>query len=165
MNEAIQKEPKKKDKYVLGREAASEQFELLEEYYDIDEDDMEDDLGDEEEDEISESGKAGYRMAKKRLLRALRKGQIEIKDENDTLRVIQTLAKPPKELGGKNVIIYNEITGQAKIPMKKHKDNNLYGKIYAFLSGLSGQEELIFRNLKGADLSIAESLGAVFLRV
>jgi len=166
MNETPQNE--KKSKRVISLENAERQFRVLEEYYDLDEDDMIDDLDESSEDatgdEIDEAGKAGYRMARKRLLRAIMCGLLEIKEDGNTLRVVQKLRKPPADLGGAE-IVYNEITGQSKIPMSKHKDTNIYGKIYAFLSGLSGHPEAIFRNMRGADLSIAESLGAVFLRV
>lgn len=166
MTEATQ--TPEKSKHVVSPPNAVKQFRLLEEYYDLDEDDMLDDLDESSEDgtgdEISEAGKAGYRMAKSRLIRAITRGLLEIKEEADTLRVVQKLRKPPEGLGGSE-IVYNEITGQSKIPMAKHGENQMYGKIYAFLSGLSGHPETVFRNMRGADLSIAESLGAVFLRV
>lgn len=164
MNEANHDETTKKIK--VSKENAEEQLLLLEEYYDIDEEDFLDgvDVSESEAGELEAATREGYRMAKRRLLRAIMRGHLEIKEEDNSLLVVQTLRKPPASLG-KSSITYNEVSGQAKIGMQKYKDNNLYGKMYAFLAGLSRLDESIFRNLRGADLSIAESLGAVFLRV
>ena len=134
---------------VISDETAREQLKQFIDYYDID-------LGD-----MPENVKRAVEASLAKIRRAIMTGQIEISFENDTVTVKQHLAKPLKGFDGP--IVYQEITGRAKIGMKD--DSGDYGKIYNFLAALSTESPNVIMSLKGKDLSLAEALGAIFLQV
>lgn len=134
---------------ILSEENAEEQFNLLLEYYDIDEP---------EDDDL----KKAFGMAKRKLIKAIRKGRLEIKEENG-LKVYQNLSQKYTQM--ESPIVYGEVCGKAKIAMREASDNDNYGKIYALLGGLTGNGSGQIKVLKGIDLAIAENLGSVFLMV
>jgi len=136
----------------LSKENAQKQLNTLLEYYDLDLDDISD-----------ETVYKAIESSCNKLLKAIRKGRIEIKEENETINVYQHLKKPVSE--GKTTIVYKEIDGRSKIAMKDNSETDYHGKIYSFLGGLSGEGADVIMVLKGVDISIAECLGALFLQV
>ena len=81
------------------------------------------------------------------------KGILEIKTEDEFL-IIQTLKNGTR-------LEYVEITGKAKVMMDKEKGN--HGKMYALLGSLSGLGSKALKDMKGVDVSLAETLGFFFL--
>lgn len=137
----------------ISAEMADEQLNLFFEYYDIDENEIND-----------EDIKRGMISARNKLHRAIMQGRLEILEELDSLVIRQTIKRPPKGLTS-NPIVYKELDGTAKIAMKDRKTADQYGKIYALLGKLSGEGIVVIQQLKGADLSVAEMLGVLFLTV
>lgn len=137
---------------LLSRESAETQFRLILDYYDLD---------DFENDPDDKTRKANVTL-KNKIVKAIQSGYVEIEQKDDTLLVHQTLRKP---VSGLNQITYKEVTGNSKIGMKDRQDSDHFGKLYAFLSGLSGYEQKVFLSMKGKDLSTAEAIGLVFLEV
>jgi len=140
----------------LSQEVAEEQINLLLEYYDID---LEDPNLD--EDEIR-----GIKSAARKLTRAVRRGGVEIKDEDDGLAVYVHLRHPPK--GTDESIRFREVDGKAKVAMKDVKSaTDHHGRLYKMMANLSG-ESLSYPKLialKGVDLATVECLGLLFLQV
>jgi len=136
----------------LSLEAAEDQFELLTDYYDID-------LDDEDDSDVRRANKS----IKKKLVKAIQRGLIEIKEEEDTLNVYQYLIKPMD--GIKSPIKYKEPSGLSKIAMKESGKEDHYGKMYNLLGGLSGEGKKPFLKMRGRDLSTAESLALLFLDI
>ena len=127
----------------ISKESAEISFESFLDYYDIDKED----LTDEE--------KLPFEQGKRRIIKAIRTGRLEITID-DKLVITQNVK-------GGQTIEYQEVTGKAKMEMDKEKGN--YGKVYALLGSLSGLGGGAFKKLSGKDLSLAETLGAVFLLV
>lgn len=141
---------------VLSQEVAEEQIQTLLDYYDID---FEDPNLDEDELRAAKS-------AARKLTRAVRKGGVEIKEEDDGLAVYITLRHPPKNVT--NPVRFREIDGKAKIAMKDVKSaTDYHGRIYKMMANLSS-DALSYPKviaLKGTDLATVECLGLLFLQV
>ncbi len=138
-------------KYKLSEESAQEQMEIFEDHYDLDLEIIND-----------KSVKSAMKSSKDKIIQAIRLGRVEIKEENNELTIIQTLKNPP---GDVTEIVYGEIKGRHKVAMDGKGDDTNYSKIYALLGALSGQGPKAFMSLKGADVSVAECLGALFLQI
>lgn len=139
----------KKSKYKLSAEVAKAQVDVLLDYYDF------------ETEDLPEAQKSVLDACIARLVKAIRLGRLQITDSESGIKVVQTLKKA---LDGNGVIEYSELSGKAKIAMGAGGDND-YQKIYCLLGSLSGIGTTGISMLKGADLSVAESLGFVFLQV
>lgn len=127
--------------FILSEESAAEQLELFMDYYDVDMND------------IPTAQRDAVDIACRKVSKAIRRGKIEIRN-TDGLQVVQMVKETE--------LVYGELTGRAKIAMGDKTD---YGKIYALLGSLSGAGETAIQKLKGADLSIAECIGMLFLQV
>ena len=133
----------------LSEETAQDILEQFIDYYEIDPADMSDDVGE------------AITTSLVKIRKAIQKGRIEINIDSETITIKQHLKKPHP--GIENPLIYKEIVGTAKTPIKP--DVSHYIKIYTFLGALSGEGLSNIQKLRGADLSLAESLGTVFLQV
>jgi hypothetical protein len=133
--------------YVLSIESAEEAFKGLVDYFEI----VEEEFGDDE--------KKLFDMSKTRIIRALRLGRLDLSALPD---ITQTLRSPPGEV---KTITYKEIRGTAKLATKSKGANDLYGKIYAVLGSMSNLGEAAIMQLKSVDLSLAESIGYIFLQL
>jgi hypothetical protein len=136
---------------VISEETAQGQIDKFLDCYDIDPDDMPDNL------------KAAVISSLKKIKKAIRKGRLEIEITDETVIISQYIDSKKAPKGAPNPIVYKEVTGAAKIGIKD--DSTDYGKMYSFLGALSGEGIRLFQNLSGKDLSLAESLGVVFLQV
>jgi hypothetical protein len=136
----------------ISEEPAAKAFESLCEFYDIDFEDIED-----------ESVRTSLESAKKKIVRAIRKGRIEIKDEDGVPIIYQHIARPIKNID--SPIRYRELDGRSKIAMKDTKSTDLHGKLYSFMGGLSGLGQAKIALLKGVDISLVECFGLFFLQV
>jgi hypothetical protein len=133
---------------VISEERAQEILDQFTEYYDIDPETMPENL----QRVIASS------LAK--IKKAIRDGRLEIETDGQSITVKQNLQKPPA--GVASQLTYKEVTGAAKIGIKD--DSTDYGKIYTFLGALTGDGVGVIQKLGGKDLSLAESLGVVFLQ-
>lgn len=147
------------DKYPIGLEVAEAQFEQLLDWYDIDEEDFEDEE------------QSGFRQAEKKVIRAIRQGRVEIiieqdKDGIDTLIVYQNLGQAVKGIA-ENRIRYEEVCGRAKIAIREERKGPIsqYAKVGQFLGGLSKLSPRVFSEMRGKDHSLAECLASIFLKV
>ncbi len=135
----------------ISEEVATQQLAELLDYYEIEESDM---VGDDDE--------KAFEMTCKGLKKAIRKGRLTITCQ-DEIKIKQILAK---SYGGEvNELEYEELAGKHKLSMGKKKNTDHYGRMYALLGSLTGMGETAIAKLKGSDLSTAESLGFLFLRV
>lgn len=133
---------------VISEERAQEILDQFTEYYDIDPETMPENL----QRVIASS------LAK--IKKAIRDGRLEIETDGQSITVKQNLQKPPA--GVASQLTYKEVTGAAKIGIKD--DSTDYGKMYTFLGALTGDGVGVIQKLGGKDLSLAESLGVVFLQ-
>jgi hypothetical protein len=133
-------------KYKLGKEAAREQLNTLYEYYEIDFDELPEELG------------KALRATDLKLLKSVRLGRVEISlDENSAIKVVQNIRHGEP-------LIYKEIDGKAKVAMGGKDEKDHYGKAYALMGSLCGLGESAITQLKSHDLSVVECLGTVFLQ-
>ena len=132
--------------YKLGEEAAREQLDQLYAYYEIDFDDLPEDLS------------RVMRATDKKLVKAVRLGRVEVTlDDKGIIQVTQNLRNGAP-------LVYREIDGQAKVAMGSKDDKDAYGKAYALMGSLCGLGETAITQLKSHDLSVVECLGTVFLQ-
>jgi hypothetical protein len=134
-------------KNVISEEAAIDQINIFMDYYDFDPKDhntLEDLLED----------------ALKRLLKAVRRGYLEIGMAEDNLVIKQKLTRPP---GSEDTLIYKVLTGRSKMAMDKKKATETQNRIYSLVGALTGVGAEGIKALSGIDLSVAESLGFIFL--
>jgi hypothetical protein len=127
----------------MSRETAEKEFRIFEEYYEIEEFENEDQ-------------RAIYDQAKSKVVKAIQKGRVTISEVDGDFQVVQTTKKGVR-------LVYREVDGRAKMEMDKSKSD--HGRMYALLGALSKDGPDAIAQLKGADLSNAESLGALFLAV
>jgi hypothetical protein len=132
----------------ISIQSAQNELNKMMDYYEIEVDEIEDE-------ELKKAIKQGYERA----IKAVRKGRLEIKVENGTIKIIQTMKD------GKTKYVYKEIDGEAKMAMAGKKQDDYYGKAYALMGSLSENGENAVKKLKGVDLSLAEVLGMLFLAV
>jgi hypothetical protein len=133
-------------KFKIGKEAARAQLDTLYEYYEIDFNELPEELG------------KALRATDLKLLKSVRLGRVEISlDDNSIIKVVQNIRSgEPLE--------YREIDGQAKVAMGGKDEKDHYGKAYALMGALCGLGETAITQLKSHDLSVAECLGTVFLQ-
>ena len=133
----------------ISEEVAAEQIEAFKKYYEIDIDDLTDNL------------KPVMVSSFQKLKRAIMSGRLEIEITEETILVKQHLKREVEGLP--NPIVYKEVSGRAKMGIKD--DSTDYGKMYGFLGALCGEGPALIQKLTGPDISLAESLGVVFLQI
>ncbi len=128
----------------ISQESAEAQMKKFFDYYDFDI----------EEDVLNSAARNAVKTAAQRIKKAIRKGLVEIEDV-EGIKVSQTVK------GEK--ISYKELDGHCKITSDKYEGE--YAKIYAMAGYLTGLGLEGIKELKGKDLSIAESIGMLFLQI
>lgn len=137
---------------LISEENAQEQIEALFDYYDIDLDDY---TG------LQIKGtetKKALEVSKKKLIKAIKKGRLEISNGEDGFIITQTLRGNYSSL---KELKYKPISGRAKVAMDKYEGDD--ARMYGLLAVLSGTEAGQIQALTGPDLSTAECLGGFFL--
>jgi len=138
---------------VISEEVAQNEFQNVLDFYDIDFDDIKE-----------ERVKNGMESSMRKIIRAIRKGNLTIKENPEGVPIIiQTLRRRQDKMP--ETIEYGEPGGKAKIAMSKAADNDHYGKLYALLGSISGLGHAKITMLKGVDMSLAECIGTIFLQV
>lgn len=133
--------------FVLSEEAAQEQLERILDFYEIDRADL------------PEDQKVAYDSSTKGILKGFRLGRLDIIENDKGFQIKQILRSPPGDI---NEIVYGEIGARAKRSMDGIKVDNQYRRMYTFLGSASGLGCKAIESLKGADLSLAESLAIFF---
>jgi hypothetical protein len=126
---------------LISEESAEEQLDKLIEFYDVDMEDL---------------GKTDKRRKKirRKLVKAISQGQIEIEDSPNDFIVKQKLRDGTQ-------FVYHEISGTAKVQMDKYEGQ--HEKLYGLLAVMAKKPFLQLEKLTGKDLSIAEYLALIFL--
>lgn len=137
--------------YKLSQEAATDQLDLLLDYYDIDKDDIE-----------IEEGPEAMQTLLNGLVRAIRKGRLEIKEEGRDLIVHQHLKFPPGEI---TILEYGVVGQKARMAMDKIKDSRAQERMCAFMSSLAGLPPSALVKLNGVDMGTMTRLATVFSMV
>jgi len=146
--------------YKISEESAEAQLGLFHEWYDLDPSDFEEMSG------TDSAAQSAYRIVSKRLIRAIRKGYLEIREETtkdgQTIVVEQTLVNP---IDGTVKITYGEVTGFSRVAVKEEPGDNATRKNYKTLASLSKQSPKLFEKFRGPDVGVADCLGFLFAQV
>lgn len=133
----------------LSEETAKDVFHIFLDHYEL------------EDEEIDDEQKAAFALAERRIIKAIRKGRLEI-EAGPPLKIVQTLKNP---LGDVDKLEYAELTGKAKVEMQHCKDTDNFGRMYALVGSLTGIGKTGISKLTGVDLSLCECMALYFLAV
>ena len=129
----------------LSAEAAQEVFQSILDFYDIDFDDI-----------VNDQGKDGAQTLKNKFIRAIRKGRIETKLNDDSEKGFQIIQHTMDDL----TFAYNEYN--AKAAEESDKAKGVSAAQYRLLGSLSGKG-LAVKKMRGPDLKLAEYIAILFL--
>ena len=138
-------------KNAISRESAAAQVKTFLDFYEIKNEDIEKTEKDNKLEPVVE-----------KLTQQIMAAHLEIVEEKGTLKVTQNLKIAPGEL---KQISYDILGGKNKVAMRDKGVNDFYGRSYAMMGSLCGLGETAILNLKGVDLSVVETLGALYLNV
>lgn len=145
---------------ILSIENATEQWALVKDYYDLDFDrPLELCESDKEREEV-ERGVQYLKQFEKDLIKKISMGKIEVENMDGRVFIIQHLSFDYIKTYKDKKIKYKPINGFAKIEMHKAPKEM---KTYVLLAKLAGVEVEKILKLEAADLSLAETLGQLFL--
>lgn len=140
------------EKQLISEESAKEQLEILMEYYDIDKDDIE-----------IEEGPEAVQTLINGLVRAIRKGRLEVKVDSDgKLVVTQHLQHPPGDVA---IINYSVVGQKARLAMDRVKSTKEQERMCAFMGSLSGFGSQGVSGLVAADMGTMNRLATLFSMV
>lgn len=134
------------EKFKLSEESATAEFNKILDCYDID-----------PEKDFTSDMKDAYEQLKMKIVKAIRTGRLNVKNDSDGMKLVQTLKN------GTTTITYNEISATAKMAMASASKDDSFGKIYEVMGSLSNLGSSAITQLKGSDLILCESLGTLFL--
>jgi hypothetical protein len=145
-------EKESKKVLLISDESAREQLETLMDFYDIDKDDIE-----------IEEGPEAVQTLMNGLIRAIRKGRLEIKTDSDgQLLVTQHLQHAPGDI---NTVEYNVVGQKARLAMDRVKSTKEQERMCAFMGSLSGLGVQGVSSLVGADMGTMNRLATLFSMV
>lgn len=132
---------------IISPESAEAQVQLLLDWYDL------------RPDEVRTETQSVIETSIRRLVRAVQEGHVEIRETTDgKIDVMQRLIKPPSKT---DTLTYGVLTGKAKVTLRD--TDSSYERIYGILGSLAGVGRQVIASLEGRDLTIAESLGFLYL--
>lgn len=140
--------------YPISEEVASDQLDLLLDYYDIEMEDFNEVKID------GASSKAAIQISVRKLTKAIRKGNLEITFNDGELFVTQKLIGKKYQ---RSELKYKPLGGSAKMAASKYDRDDFSGRMYAILGAMCGEGAPAIISLVGPDLSVAECLGGLFL--
>ena len=141
-----------KQKILISEDSAIEQLEILMEFYDIDKNDIE-----------IEEGVEAVQTLMNGLVRAIRKGRLEIKlDSDQKLIVTQHLKHPPGDIAD---VDYSVVGQKARLAMDRVKSTKEQERMCAFMGSLSGMGVQGVSGLVGADMGTMNRLATLFSMV
>lgn len=135
----------------ISEDQAREKLDELLESYDMDVDDFDEDQA------------KALRTSTKKIIRAMKQGRVEIKDDSNGKPVVYHHIVDSS--GFNSPICYARVKGAAKTNMKNHKAEDFYGRLYSFMGGLCGVSPAKMLQMESRDLSILECLGQIFLQI
>lgn len=127
----------------LTEEIAEQQLQVFLDYYEL------------EAEDLTEKQINVYETVAKRIKKSIRKGRLTIEGDLDNLKMTYK-TKNGHELS------FKELTGKAKLAMKSDSHD---GQTQELIGYLTGEGASVISDLSGADLSVMESLGLLFLLV
>ena len=137
---------------LISEDSAIEQLEILMEFYDIDKNDIE-----------IEEGVEAVQTLMNGLVRAIRKGRLEIKlDSDQKLIVTQHLKHPPGDIAD---VDYSVVGQKARLAMDRVKSTKEQERMCAFMGSLSGLGVQGVSGLVGADMGTMNRLATLFSMV
>lgn len=147
--------------YLLGEQEAQDQIDLFCDWYGID---LEDKTS-----VADGEGIIGYGMTMRALIKAFRKGQLEVQMRDDkkggeTIVVVQRLSHPINS-GAMTEITYYEITGATKANVKVAKNATETDAMWSALAVAAKEPKETFYFLRGADIGVAQLFGFLFLQI
>ena len=141
-----------KQKILISEDSAIEQLDILMEFYDIDKNDIE-----------IEEGVEAVQTLMNGLVRAIRKGRLEIKlDSDGKLLVTQHLKHPPGDIAD---VDYSVVGQKARLAMDRVKSTKEQERMCAFMGSLSGLGVQGVSGLVGADMGTMNRLATLFSMV
>lgn len=132
----------------LSKENAEKAFAIVEDYYDVDPSDY-----DERDNQFT-----AYMTIKKRLIRAIRKGRLEITEDKGKPVIVQHIENPPA--GVHKTVTWKVLTGSARIAVK---DDNASVRQQEFAGAMTNLDQSEIQQLQGPDIVLLEYLAAFFL--
>ena len=133
----------------ISEDVASDLFKKLTDYYDIDPADYGN----------NKNLKDSFEFISNRLRRAIRKGDIEVIEEDGTPIIYQNLVKPPKGIGKR--IRYKELDGNCRAGVKDADNGNMRNQM--LVAAMIGEDTATILQFRGKDLSIAEYIASFFM--
>lgn len=146
---------------IIPKETAEEQLNLFLDFYEIEIEEEEDEqLSPEEEKEAADKIKE-MKAIKRRLLKAIMYGRLEVKEAPEDVEVIQHLSRNTKGASdGGTKLHWEGISGVAKSSITAEASMTTMYKLCAGLTKVTPSTIMALRNL---DLSTAEALAQLFL--
>ena len=138
------------EEFKISEDVAEEQFSAFLQYYDNNFNDI----------EIEDGAEAAETM-KNTLIRAIRRGDLEINTE-DELVIKQILNKPIGEITS---ITYTDKVAKARLAMDHESPKKTQARMYAFMAALSDVPVSQLIKLKGVDHTVFSRLTAIFSMV
>jgi len=134
----------------ISEKVAKDQFKVFVDYYDLD------------LTLIPASARESVDSAIDRIMKAITKGRLEIRESESGVELVQTFKFP---MGEKSSMVYGVLTGKTKVSLKTKSEQDPFGRMYALAGSLTGIGDDGIMALKGPDLSLAECIGCLFLQV
>ena len=147
-----------KKKYKIAEEVAVEQIMLLLERYDIDVDELDDEPGE----DGSQSKKEIMEGAIDKIVKCIRKTQLEVFEEGGEVKVRLILQNTTAETTVKE-LVFGELKGKDHVAMPKNGSE--FKRMFALLGSMceTNGGKLIIENLRSSDATAAEYLSLLFL--
>ena len=134
----------------ISEEVAEEQFDSFLDYFDIDFNDIE-----------VEDGAEAARTMKNTLIRAIRRGALEINVEGE-FSIKQKLTHPIGEI---DFITYTDKVARARLAMDHESPKRTQARMFAFMAALSETPVSQLIKMEGKDLSVFGRLTVIFSMV
>ena len=138
------------EEFKISEQVADEQFESFLDHFDIDFNDIE-----------IEDGAEAARTMKNALIRAIRRGALEITTE-DGFSIRQILTH---SIGDMQAIIYTDKVAKARLAMDHESPKRTQARMYAFMAALSDTPTSQLMKMQGKDLMVFGRLTAIFSMV
>jgi hypothetical protein len=131
--------------YKLSKEAATDVFQGILDFYDIDFEDI-----------VNDQGAEAAKTLRNKFIRAIRKGRIETNLHEDSQKGFQIIQHTMDD----KEFAYNEYN--AKAAEESDKGRGVSAAQYRLLGSLSGKGEAV-KKMRGPDLKLAEYIAVLFL--
>lgn len=137
-----------KKEAIISKEVATDHVNAFLNYYDLSENDLK-----------NKDQKDMFNTCIDKIVKAITEGRMSIKENEKGYPEIT------QKLQSGELLVYGVLSGRSKVAMKDCEDSDMYGRIYALIGSLTGVGGSAIEEIKGKDLSLAESIGFLFLKV